>query len=72
VHAFSENGYERGGLQQPIDIMISDDDEAVAEVVDQFVFQNIHTEVVSRDDDVEAALRSPPQNSRPSWATYWF
>ena len=53
---FSENGYKRAGLQQPIDI--SDDDEAVAEIVDQFVIQNMYTEAVSRDDDdsVEAAL----------------
>ncbi len=33
VHDFSENGYEVAGLEQPIDI--SDDDEAVAEIVDQ-------------------------------------
>jgi hypothetical protein len=53
---FSENGYERVGLQQPIDII--DDDEAVAEIVDQFVIQKMYTEIVSRDDDdsVEAAL----------------
>ena len=53
---FLENGYEVAGLEQPIDI--SDDDEAVAEVVDQVVFQNVYTEVVGGDDDdsVEAAL----------------
>ncbi len=53
---FSENGYERVGLQQPIDII--DDDEAVAEIVDQFVIQKMYTEIVSGDDDdsVEAAL----------------
>jgi len=53
---FSENGYERVGLQQPIDII--DDDEAVAEIVDQFVIQKMYTEIVSCDDDdsVEAAL----------------
>ncbi len=53
---FSENGYEVAGLEQPIDI--SDDDEAVAEIVDQFVIQNMYTEVVGGDDDdsVEAAL----------------
>ncbi len=53
---FSENGYEFAGLEQPIDI--SDDDEAVAEIVDQFVIQNMYTEVVGGDDDdsVEAAL----------------
>ena len=33
VHDFSESGYEVAGLEQPIDI--SDDDEAVAEIVDQ-------------------------------------
>jgi hypothetical protein len=56
VQDFSENGYEVAGLEQPIDI--SDDDEAVAEVVDQVVFQNMYTEVVGGDDDdsVEAAL----------------
>ena len=53
---FSEHGYEVAGLEQPIDI--SDDDEAVAEIVDQFVIQNMYTEVVSGggDDNVEAAL----------------
>jgi len=56
VQNFSENGYEVAGLEQPIDI--SDDDEAVAEIVDQFVIQNMYTEVVGGDDDdsVEAAL----------------
>jgi len=56
VQDFSENGYEVAGLEQPINI--SDDDEAVAEVVDQVVFQNVYTEVVGGDDDdsVEAAL----------------
>jgi len=56
VQNFSENGYEFAGLEQPIDI--SDDDEAVAEIVDQFVIQNMYTEVVGGDDDdsVEAAL----------------
>ena len=56
VQDFSENGYEVAGLEQPIDI--SDDDEAVAEVVDQVVFQNMYTEVVGGDDDdsVQAAL----------------
>ena len=58
VPDFSENGYEPAGhgLQQPIDI--SDDDEAVAEIVDQFVVQNLCTEVVSREhnDSEEAAL----------------
>jgi hypothetical protein len=54
----SEDGYEVAGLEQPIDIN-DDDDEAVAEIVDQFVVQilNMYTEVVSGDDDdsVEAA-----------------
>ena len=56
VQEFSENGYEVAGLEQPIDI--SDDDEAVAEIVGQFVIQNMYTEVVGGDDDdsVEAAL----------------
>ena len=51
VQDFSENGYEVAALEQPIDIMISDDDEAVAEVVDQVVFQNMYTEVIGGDDD---------------------
>ena len=53
---FSENGYEAAGLEQPIGI--NDDDEAVAKIVDQFVIQNMYTEVVGGDDDdiVEAAL----------------
>ena len=53
---FSGNEYEVAGLEQPVDI--SDDDEAIVETVDQFVFQNIYTEVVGGDDDdsVEAAL----------------
>ena len=54
----SENGYELAGLEQPVDI--SDDDEAIVETVDQFVFQNMYTEVVNvggdDDDSVEAAL----------------
>ncbi len=55
VQAFSENGYEVAGPEQPIDIS---DDEAVAEIVDQFVIQNMYTEVVGGDDDdsAEAAL----------------
>ena len=38
---------------------ISDDDEEVAKVVDQFVIQNTYTEPVGSDDDdsVEAALQ---------------
>ena len=53
---FSENGYEFAGVEQPIDT--SDADEAVAEIVDQFVIQNMYTELVGGDDDdsVEAAL----------------
>ena len=53
---FSENVYEAAGLEQPIGI--SDDDEAVAKIVDQFVVQNMYTEIVGGDDDdiVEAAL----------------
>ncbi len=55
----SEDGHEVAGLEQPIDINDDDDDEAVAEIVDQFVIQilNMYTEVVSGDDDdsVEAA-----------------
>ena len=56
VQDFSENGYEVAGLEQPVDI--SDDDEAIVETVDQFVFQNTYTEVVGGDDDdsIEAAL----------------
>ena len=54
----SENGYELAGLEQPVDI--NDDDEAIVETVDQFVFQNMYTEVVNvggdNDDSVEAAL----------------
>ena len=52
----SETGHEVAGLEQPVDI--SDDDEAIVETVDQFVFQNTYTEVVGGDDDdsVEAAL----------------
>ena len=34
---FSENGYEVACLEQPVDI--SDDDEAIVEIVDQFVFR---------------------------------
>ncbi len=54
----SESGYECAGLQQPIDISNDDELKAVAEIVDQFVLQNMYTEVVSRydDDSVEAAL----------------
>jgi hypothetical protein len=33
VQDFSERGYEVAGLEQPIDIDIDDDDEAVAETV---------------------------------------
>ena len=44
VQDFSENGHEVAGLQQPIDIS---DDEAVAEIVDQFVVQNVYTQVVN-------------------------
>ena len=53
---FSENGYEVAGLKEPIGI--NDDDEAVAKVVDQFVIQDMYTEVVDgdNDDSVEAAL----------------
>ena len=53
---FSENGYEVAGLEQPVDI--SDDDEAILETVDQFVSQNMYTEVVGGDDDdsVDPAL----------------
>ena len=53
---FSENGYELAGLEQPVDITY--DDETIVETVDQFVFQNMYTEVVGGDDDdsVEAAL----------------
>ena len=41
-----------------MDIDTSDDDEAVAEIVDQFVIQNMYTELVGGDDDdsVEAAV----------------
>jgi len=37
----AENGYEVAGLQQPL--VISDDDEALAENVDQFVTQNMYS-----------------------------
>ena len=41
--------------EQPIEC--DDDDEAVAEIVDQFVTQHMYTEVVGGDDDkVQAAL----------------
>ena len=55
---FSENGYEAAGLDLEQPIGISDDDEAVAKIVDQFVVQNMYTEIVGGDDDdiVEAAL----------------
>ncbi len=46
---FSESGYEVAGLEQPIDS--SDDEEAVGGTVDQFVIQNMYTEVVGGDDD---------------------
>ena len=45
---FSENGHEVAGLQQPIEISNDDHhDEAVAEIVDQFVIQNVYTQVVN-------------------------
>ena len=52
----SENAYGLAGLEQPVDI--SDGDEAIIETVDQFVSQNMYTEVVEGDDDdsVKAAL----------------
>ena len=54
VQDFSENGYEVAGLKQPI--YISYDDQAVAEFDDQFVIQNMYTEVAGdNDDSVEAA-----------------
>ncbi len=52
VQDCSENGYERAGLQKPIDIRRGSSCNC-----GQFVIQNMYTEVVSRDDDnVEAAL----------------
>ena len=48
VQDFSENGHEVAGLQQPIEISNDDHhDEAVAEIVDQFVIQNVYTQVVN-------------------------
>jgi len=40
VQDFLENGYEVAGLEQPIDN--NDADEAVAEIVAQFVIQNMY------------------------------
>ena len=48
VQDFSENGHEVAGLQQPINISNADHhDEAVPEIVDQFVIQNVYTQVVN-------------------------
>ena len=60
VQDFSANGHGFVGLEQAEPKDISDDDEEVAKVVDQFVIQNTYTEPVGGDDDdsVEAALQS--------------